>query len=247
MSEGEPRASPASSGMDGGHLPGHLSYQALSAGHPPSPGTLFPEGQVDSLLSIISSQRERFRARNQELEGVRRVGKVASGGCRTCSLELAALMTCREFISSTTQSAPLQAREKSILLLAGPKPPPAPRCCSSSRTGPNPCCLARVLGRLAQHSGVPYKKHVGNVVRSKNPIALQIEVQLKMTSLKPAGWLSMSCGAWSQPKAAHSHPGWPFFGHGGIRFVNGSGLEAPFSSSWDNCNLGAILIQSVGF
>ncbi|NWT61358.1 CASP protein, partial [Erythrocercus mccallii] len=38
-------------------------------GHPPSPGTSFPEGQVDSLLSIISSQRERFRAKNQELEG----------------------------------------------------------------------------------------------------------------------------------------------------------------------------------
>uniref|UniRef100_A0A452U871 Protein CASP n=1 Tax=Ursus maritimus TaxID=29073 RepID=A0A452U871_URSMA len=35
----------------------------------PSSGTL-PEGQVDSLLSIISSQRERFRARNQELEAV---------------------------------------------------------------------------------------------------------------------------------------------------------------------------------
>ncbi|KAL2766089.1 protein CASP isoform b [Daubentonia madagascariensis] len=33
----------------------------------PASGTL-PEGQVDSLLSIISSQRERFRARNQELE-----------------------------------------------------------------------------------------------------------------------------------------------------------------------------------
>uniref|UniRef100_A0A452U8B5 Protein CASP n=1 Tax=Ursus maritimus TaxID=29073 RepID=A0A452U8B5_URSMA len=36
----------------------------------PSSGTL-PEGQVDSLLSIISSQRERFRARNQELEAVK--------------------------------------------------------------------------------------------------------------------------------------------------------------------------------
>ncbi|GAB0198149.1 protein CASP [Grus japonensis] len=42
---------------------------ALFYGHTPSPGTSFPEGQVDSLLSIISSQRERFRARNQELEG----------------------------------------------------------------------------------------------------------------------------------------------------------------------------------
>lgn len=41
------------------------------------PGAPFPEGQVDSLLSIISSQRERFRARNQELEGVRGEGTVA--------------------------------------------------------------------------------------------------------------------------------------------------------------------------
>ncbi|KAM9257159.1 protein CASP isoform 2-T2 [Cariama cristata] len=46
---------------------------ALFYGHPPSPGTSFPEGQVDSLLSIISSQRERFRARNQELEGENRM------------------------------------------------------------------------------------------------------------------------------------------------------------------------------
>lgn len=80
MSEGGPRASPACSRGDGGHLLRCLSCQALSAGHPPSPGTSFPEGQVDSLLSIISSQRERFRARNQELEGVRRVGRVAAWG-----------------------------------------------------------------------------------------------------------------------------------------------------------------------
>ncbi|XP_071621325.1 protein CASP isoform X10 [Heliangelus exortis] len=46
---------------------------ALFYGHPQSPGTSFPEGQVDSLLSIISSQRERFRARNQELEGENRM------------------------------------------------------------------------------------------------------------------------------------------------------------------------------
>ncbi|NXM64207.1 CASP protein, partial [Illadopsis cleaveri] len=46
---------------------------ALFYGHPPSPGTSFPEGQVDSLLSIISSQRERFRAKNQELEGENRM------------------------------------------------------------------------------------------------------------------------------------------------------------------------------
>ncbi|XP_034525851.1 protein CASP isoform X5 [Ailuropoda melanoleuca] len=40
----------------------------------PSSGTL-PEGQVDSLLSIISSQRERFRARNQELEAENRLAQ----------------------------------------------------------------------------------------------------------------------------------------------------------------------------
>uniref|UniRef100_A0A8C9UZD0 Protein CASP n=1 Tax=Scleropages formosus TaxID=113540 RepID=A0A8C9UZD0_SCLFO len=33
-----------------------------------SPQAELPQGQMDSLLSIISSQRERFRARNQELE-----------------------------------------------------------------------------------------------------------------------------------------------------------------------------------
>nr|XP_025963103.1 protein CASP-like [Dromaius novaehollandiae] len=46
---------------------------ALFYGHPPSPSASFPEGQMDSLLSIISSQRERFRARNQELEGENRM------------------------------------------------------------------------------------------------------------------------------------------------------------------------------
>uniref|UniRef100_A0A8C5JDQ0 Protein CASP n=1 Tax=Junco hyemalis TaxID=40217 RepID=A0A8C5JDQ0_JUNHY len=45
----------------------------LARGHPAPPGTPFPEGQVDSLLSIISSQRERFRAKNQELEGENRM------------------------------------------------------------------------------------------------------------------------------------------------------------------------------
>lgn len=39
-----------------------------------STGTL-PEGQVDSLLSIISSQRERFRTRNQELEAESRMAQ----------------------------------------------------------------------------------------------------------------------------------------------------------------------------
>uniref|UniRef100_A0A674C7C0 Protein CASP n=1 Tax=Salmo trutta TaxID=8032 RepID=A0A674C7C0_SALTR len=38
-------------------------------------GTL-PQGQMDSLLSIISSQRERFRSRNQELEAESRSVKV---------------------------------------------------------------------------------------------------------------------------------------------------------------------------
>uniref|UniRef100_H2T9R8 Protein CASP n=1 Tax=Takifugu rubripes TaxID=31033 RepID=H2T9R8_TAKRU len=37
---------------------------AMFAGH----STELPQGQMDSLLSIISSQRERFRSRNQELE-----------------------------------------------------------------------------------------------------------------------------------------------------------------------------------
>ncbi|XP_076996974.1 protein CASP isoform X8 [Tamandua tetradactyla] len=40
----------------------------------PASGPL-PEGQVDSLLSIISSQRERFRARNQELEAESRLAQ----------------------------------------------------------------------------------------------------------------------------------------------------------------------------
>ncbi|XP_068126364.1 protein CASP isoform X4 [Hyperolius riggenbachi] len=40
-------------------------------GYPPS--AAIPEGQMDSLLSIISSQRERFRARNQELEAENRM------------------------------------------------------------------------------------------------------------------------------------------------------------------------------
>ncbi|NWR21004.1 CASP protein, partial [Emberiza fucata] len=60
-------------GVDGEYLPGHVSHQTLFTGHPAPPGTPFPEGQVDSLLSIISSQRERFRAKNQELEGENRM------------------------------------------------------------------------------------------------------------------------------------------------------------------------------
>uniref|UniRef100_A0A1W7RIQ2 Protein CASP n=1 Tax=Agkistrodon contortrix contortrix TaxID=8713 RepID=A0A1W7RIQ2_AGKCO len=46
---------------------------ALFYGQPSSASTQIPEGQVDSLLSIISSQRERFRARNHELEAENRL------------------------------------------------------------------------------------------------------------------------------------------------------------------------------
>ncbi|XP_061136178.1 cut-like homeobox 1b isoform X4 [Syngnathus typhle] len=41
---------------------------AMFADSGPSVHTEVPQGQMDSLLSIISSQRERFRSRNQELE-----------------------------------------------------------------------------------------------------------------------------------------------------------------------------------
>uniref|UniRef100_A0A8C9WPZ3 Protein CASP n=1 Tax=Scleropages formosus TaxID=113540 RepID=A0A8C9WPZ3_SCLFO len=41
---------------------------ALFPGKSVTPQAELPQGQMDSLLSIISSQRERFRARNQELE-----------------------------------------------------------------------------------------------------------------------------------------------------------------------------------
>ncbi|KAG7270291.1 hypothetical protein CRUP_037515 [Coryphaenoides rupestris] len=41
---------------------------AMFTGTGVSPQTELPQGQMDSLLSIISSQRERFRSRNQELE-----------------------------------------------------------------------------------------------------------------------------------------------------------------------------------
>ncbi|XP_043909962.1 protein CASP isoform X1 [Protopterus annectens] len=46
---------------------------ALFYGSPPSPQSEFPHGQMDTLLTIISSQRERFRARNQELEAENRM------------------------------------------------------------------------------------------------------------------------------------------------------------------------------
>lgn len=42
----------------------------LAPGSGVSPHPELPQGQMDSLLSIISSQRERFRSRNQELEAV---------------------------------------------------------------------------------------------------------------------------------------------------------------------------------
>ncbi|XP_074120263.1 protein CASP isoform X7 [Sminthopsis crassicaudata] len=46
---------------------------ALFYGYTPTASAGLPEGQVDSLLSIISSQRERFRVRNQELEAESRL------------------------------------------------------------------------------------------------------------------------------------------------------------------------------
>ncbi|KAJ8280323.1 hypothetical protein GJAV_G00053220 [Gymnothorax javanicus] len=45
---------------------------ALFSGVPAGPQVELPQGQMDSLLSIISSQRERFRSRNQELEAENR-------------------------------------------------------------------------------------------------------------------------------------------------------------------------------
>ncbi|KAG5837655.1 hypothetical protein ANANG_G00241750 [Anguilla anguilla] len=45
---------------------------ALFSGVPAAPQVDLPQGQMDSLLSIISSQRERFRSRNQELEAENR-------------------------------------------------------------------------------------------------------------------------------------------------------------------------------
>ncbi|KAG7215596.1 hypothetical protein INR49_022122 [Caranx melampygus] len=45
---------------------------AMFAGSGVTPQPELPQGQMDSLLSIISSQRERFRSRNQELEAENR-------------------------------------------------------------------------------------------------------------------------------------------------------------------------------
>ena len=53
--------------------PHYLQATVPSILGPSAPAGSLPEGQVDSLLSIISSQRERFRARNQELEAVSHV------------------------------------------------------------------------------------------------------------------------------------------------------------------------------
>uniref|UniRef100_A0A8D3CQZ5 Protein CASP n=1 Tax=Scophthalmus maximus TaxID=52904 RepID=A0A8D3CQZ5_SCOMX len=45
---------------------------AMFAGAEPADSDSLPQGQMDSLLSIISSQRERYRSRNQELEAENR-------------------------------------------------------------------------------------------------------------------------------------------------------------------------------
>lgn len=55
-------------GSDFWHLRVVLSVSSSGSGVSPHPE--LPQGQMDSLLSIISSQRERFRSRNQELEAV---------------------------------------------------------------------------------------------------------------------------------------------------------------------------------
>ncbi|KAM3615674.1 uncharacterized protein V6R79_006090 [Siganus canaliculatus] len=48
------------------------SAMFIGAGSGVNPQPELPQGQMDSLLSIISSQRERFRSRNQELEAENR-------------------------------------------------------------------------------------------------------------------------------------------------------------------------------
>lgn len=113
-------------GVGGGHLPGHLSHQTSPTGHPPSPGTSFPEGQVDSLLSIISSQRERFRAKNQELEGVSLLGR-GWGGCRTPAWP-GSLLTCREFCTCCKQKENTSCceQEQSLPQLKGRSKPLCP-------------------------------------------------------------------------------------------------------------------------
>uniref|UniRef100_A0AAQ5XC02 Protein CASP n=1 Tax=Amphiprion ocellaris TaxID=80972 RepID=A0AAQ5XC02_AMPOC len=57
---------------DMGNIPEPIKEAtAMFSGIPEKPASL-PQGQMDSLLSIISSQRERFRSRNQELEAENR-------------------------------------------------------------------------------------------------------------------------------------------------------------------------------
>lgn len=67
--EGNVRLSVSTDGEQGTILTLQAIFCYLLGPSVSSTGTL-PEGQVDSLLSIISSQRERFRTRNQELEAV---------------------------------------------------------------------------------------------------------------------------------------------------------------------------------
>ncbi|XP_010744526.2 protein CASP isoform X4 [Larimichthys crocea] len=58
---------------DMGNIPEPIKEAtAMFAGSGVSPHPELPQGQMDSLLSIISSQRERFRSRNQELEAENR-------------------------------------------------------------------------------------------------------------------------------------------------------------------------------
>ncbi|XP_054459532.1 cut-like homeobox 1b [Anoplopoma fimbria] len=55
------------------NIPGPIKEaSAMFAGLGVGPHSELPQGQMDSLLSIISSQRERFRSRNQELEAENR-------------------------------------------------------------------------------------------------------------------------------------------------------------------------------
>uniref|UniRef100_A0A3Q1APR6 Protein CASP n=1 Tax=Amphiprion ocellaris TaxID=80972 RepID=A0A3Q1APR6_AMPOC len=58
---------------DMGNIPEPIKEAtAMFSGSGQSPHPELPQGQMDSLLSIISSQRERFRSRNQELEAENR-------------------------------------------------------------------------------------------------------------------------------------------------------------------------------
>uniref|UniRef100_A0A1A8CIY8 Protein CASP n=1 Tax=Nothobranchius kadleci TaxID=1051664 RepID=A0A1A8CIY8_NOTKA len=64
---------PDADGSDVRNIPDPIKEAtAMFAGSGVSPNPELPQGQMDSLLSIISSQRERFRSRNQELEAENR-------------------------------------------------------------------------------------------------------------------------------------------------------------------------------